>query len=552
MSRPAHDSDPNAETLDGSVPANSSAESLRPRMHLVEGSGAHLSSETHLLRRFRIRASAIVLFIGFALFFVWGLFDQRFDEELDEHHWGHWVLLGMLLGVTVVLGVCALALCRKCAICIKSLRVAEIAVFGLPALFFLCMNAIGQYAIAHKLNIVPTQLEAWMFLIFIYALFIPNTWQKALLVTGSIAALPVLVRLVLMLTDDKVMNAVGGDWFSLGSVAIIMGLAVFVASLGVHIIGNLRQEAFLAKQMGQYRLKHLIGSGGMGEVYLAEHLLMKRPCAIKIIRPEKAGDPTVLARFEREVRASAKLSHWNNIDIFDYGRADDGTFYYVMEYLPGMSLHDLVTKHGALPAERVVYLFRQICDALQEAHGAGIIHRDIKPANIFAAERGGMYDIVKLLDFGLAKPVSSGDDDVGLTQTGSVTGSPLYMSPEQATGDIEPDARSDIYSLGAVMYFLLTGKPPFDHQKPIQVMIAHASQEPQPLLDLRPELPEDLAQIVMRCLEKKPAARFQTATQLAAALEECQLSEQWTRDDATRWWQAHGKQSPKPLETALA
>src|SRR5688572_18036212 len=176
--------------------------------------------------------------------------------------------------------------------------------------------------------------------------------------------------------------------------------------------------------MGQYKLKQLIGSGGMGEVYLAEHQLMKRPCAIKVIRPEKAGDPKVLARFEREVQATARLSHWNTIDIFDYGRADDGTFYYVMEYLPGMNLSELVRKHGPLPAGRAIYLIRQACDALQEAHDLGLVHRDIKPANIFAASRGGVCDVVKLLDFGLAKPLA----DLGaahLTAEGTITGSPL-------------------------------------------------------------------------------------------------------------------------------
>jgi serine/threonine-protein kinase len=311
----------------------------------------------------------------------------------------------------------------------------------------------------------------------------------------------------------------------------------------VHIINSLRHEAFRARQMGQYHLKEPIGAGGMGEVYLAEHLLMKRPCAIKLIRPEKAGDPTVLARFEREVRATAKLSHWNTIDIYDYGRADDGTFYYVMEFLPGMSLQELVTKYGPLPAERVIYLLRQVCDALQEAHGQGLIHRDIKPANIFAAERGGLHDVGKLLDFGLAKPLISGDGDSDLTQSGTVTGSPLFMSPEQATGDEEPDARSDIYSLGAVMYFLLTGKPPFNHEKPIKVLVAHASETPKPLHELRDEVPDDLESVVLRCLAKRPQLRYQTAAELAAALSDCEAATRWNRDHAARWWQQNGKHS---------
>ena len=254
---------------------------------------------------------------------------------------------------------------------------------------------------------------------------------------------------------------------------------MIAATIGAHTIGRLRREAFEARQLGQYRLGRPLGRGGMGEVYLAEHQLLKRPCAIKLIRPDKAGDPTVMARFEREVRSSAKLSHWNNIDIFDYGRTEDGTFYYVMEYLPGLSLFDLVTRHGPLPAGRVIYLLRQTCDALGEAHAMGLIHRDIKPANIFAAQRGRHYDVAKLLDFGLAKPVATLDEESEqLTQAGSITGSPLYLSPEQAMGEVEPDARSDLYSLGAVGYFMLTGRPPFTYDKPMRLLIAHAREIP--------------------------------------------------------------------------
>ena len=169
-------------------------------------------------------------------------------------------------------------------------------------------------------------------------------------------------------------------------ISLMLGLAVVTSVYGTHMVGTLRREAFEARRLGQYRLLRLIGSGGMGEVYLAEHQMMKRPCAIKVIRPSKADDPQALARFEREVHATAKLSHWNTVEIFDYGRADDGTFYYVMEYLPGLSLAQLVERYGPLPPARVVYLLAQVCDALGEAHAAGLIHRDIKPGNIFSAD----------------------------------------------------------------------------------------------------------------------------------------------------------------------
>jgi serine/threonine-protein kinase len=168
----------------------------------------------------------------------------------------------------------------------------------------------------------------------------------------------------------------------------------------------------------------------MGAVYLAEHVLLRRPCAIKLIRPDQAGDPKTLLRFEREVRATATLTHPNTVEVFDYGHAEDGTFYYVMEYLPGMNLEDLVEQYGPLPPERAVYLLRQVCQALREAHGIGLIHRDLKPSNIIACERGQVYDVAKLLDFGLVKSFGLGGDGVKLTQEGTFTGSPAFMSPE--------------------------------------------------------------------------------------------------------------------------
>ena len=321
---------------------------------------------------------------------------------------------------------------------------------------------------------------------------------------------------------------------------VVMTLALISGVIGVYTINSLRKEAFEAKQLGQYRLKERLGSGGMGEVYLAEHQMMKRPCAVKIIRADKAGDPKTLARFEREVRLTSKLSHWNSIDIYDYGRTEDGTFYYVMEYLPGHNIEELVTQNGPLPPERIVHLMRQVCDALHEAHEIGLVHRDIKPANIFAAVRGGVFDVAKLLDFGLAKPVLSGTEDLALTLEGSITGSPLYMSPEQATAEEHADARSDIYSLGAVMYYMLSGNPPFVKDNALQVVIAHASEQVPSLQTNGNDFPEDLEAIVMQCLEKNPEDRFQSVICLVNALTKTTASGVWTSEDAAGWWECSG------------
>jgi serine/threonine-protein kinase len=296
-----------------------------------------------------------------------------------------------------------------------------------------------------------------------------------------------------------------------------------------------RHGAIEDKELGQYRLLARLGAGGMGEVFLAEHRMLKRRCAIKVIHSDRASDPKALARFEREVQLTAQLSHWNTVEIFDYGRTEDGTFFYVMEYLPGLSLEDILERHGPLAPERVVHLLRQTCQGLREAHGVGLIHRDIKPDNIFVAERGGLYDVAKLLDFGLVKPADE-TPSARLTQEGAISGTPLYMSPEQAQGCEEIDARSDIYSLGAVAYAMITGRPPFEGRNSLEVMIAHARDEAPPLSKLCVDVPADLERVILRCLAKRPEDRFQDTESLERALAECAAAGQWTQSHAVRWW----------------
>jgi serine/threonine-protein kinase len=279
----------------------------------------------------------------------------------------------------------------------------------------------------------------------------------------------------------------------------------------------------------------------MGEVYLAEHTLLRRPCAIKVIHADRASDPAQLTRFEREVRVMATLTHWNNALVFDYGHTEDGTFYYVMEYLPGQNLETLVGNNGPLPPSRVVHLLRQVCGALREAHSIGLLHRDIKPSNIIACERGTIQDVVKLLDFGLVNGVAEGPQPTKLTMQGTILGSPPYMSPEQARGRTDLDRRSDIYSVGGVAYFLLTGKPPFVRETVMELLIAHASEKVVPPRELRPEIPADLEAVVLRCLEKDPEKRYANAESLDKALAECACAGAWTEAMAAEWWKSHGE-----------
>ncbi len=522
----------------------------RRKVKLVEGSTPHLSAETRDLLRNRLRIAAIMFFIGFSAFLVRSLL--HFTEWMNS---GQLSLFYTHAAVTAVLGVFAVRLCQHCSYSLTKLRIAEVVIFGCPALFFIVMGLrdttwlLGLPDGNARLSPIITP---WILLIFTYALFIPNTWQRAAVVLGFMGAIPIAMLAYCYTFPAFGQLAERSDYAGFVSAQVLMAaIVVMTALVGVQTIGTLRREAFAAKQLGQYRLKRRLGSGGMGEVYLAEHQMMKRPCAVKLIRPEKAGDPRMLARFEREVRATAKLSHWNSIDIYDYGRTDDGTFYYVMEYLPGHNIGEVVEGYGVIPPGRTVFLMDQVCGALAEAHGIGLVHRDIKPANIFCAYRGGVFDVVKLLDFGLAKPTMEKSGDAQLTLAGTVTGSPLFMSPEQASGEDSVDARSDIYSLGAVMYYMLTGQPPFMSDNPLKVMIAHASQEVVPLRQINPELPVELDEIVMRCLEKDPDHRFQDVSSLRTALRELVLEDQWSSEQAAKWWSCNGCPERKKLSAEL-
>lgn len=526
-----HTKELDQKTLELSPPSISESGQEDRKVGLVEGSGPGISSEVGSVLRNRLRVAAVLLAAGQFAFLIWSTISIELLEKPGHLfvYITHWIS-------TLTCGFAALALCRRCEHSLSKLRAFEYTIFLVVGSFFGVLQYVHLVNMPLSESSLPRSLGAWQLLIFTYALLIPNTWRRALPILLLCAIAPHVITATAVLTDHEAYSLFQKEPTILVEYMLSSCITFGVALVGIHSINQLRTEAYVAKQVGQYRLKRLIGSGGMGEVYLAEHRMMKRPCAIKVIRPEKSGDPLTLARFEREVRTIAKLSHWNNIDIYDYGRTADDTFYYVMEFLPGLNLNDLVKRYGPLAPERVVYLMRQACDALNEAHKLGLVHRDIKPANVFAAIRGGLYDVTKVLDFGLAKPITSTEGS-GITQEGHITGSPLYMSPEQATGDTEPDARSDIYSLGAVMYYLLTGRPPFDYEKPLKVIIAHAHEEAPSIASLRPGLPDDLIKIVMRCLEKNPDDRFQDAEHLLLALDDCSVARCWNRTKAARWWE---------------
>jgi serine/threonine-protein kinase len=428
---------------------------------------------------------------------------------------------------------------------LPALRYTELAVFGIVAVFFAWLQWEFFINLVNKLPVdgaaEPAILRVvgvgnalrWFLLIVIYGVFIPNTWCRCATVVSSMAIVAVAMNLLGVLLGPL---AVAYLREALPDTIIIVATASVVAVFGSNRIRQLQEKAYQAQKIGQYRLTRKLGTGGMGDVYLAEHVMLRRPCAIKLIRPDQAIDPSTLARFEREVRTTATLTHWNTVEIFDYGHTDDGIFYYVMEYLPGLTLEDLIDQHGALPPERVVHFLRQVCQALSEAHRVGLIHRDIKPGNIFACERGKVYDVAKLLDFGLVKTFGFDDHNVKLTQEGTLAGSPAYMSPEQAMGREQLDARCDIYSLGAVAYYLLTGRLPFDRDTALQMLHAHAYETLAPAPEFQEDVPPDLQRVILRCLEKDPEHRFQDVVSLENALSDCDCAGEWTRDKAETWW----------------
>ena len=505
----------------------SSASSSGPsvRVELVAGSGPRLENETEALLRIRLRGAAIVLLSAVGAFFIRGFFVETPARLMQ-------VVVCAAMAVEIVL------LSSRRTISLAQLRGLELATFAFVALYLgiyefeLVLAKANSGSGAYALAAVKSCVLYFFAVILLYGTFIPNTWRRAARVIVPLAVAPLVVLWLLRLTSGAVSELANQvfDFEQISDSVTMLTLGSAAALYGTHIINTLRVQAFKARQMGQYHLKERLGAGGMGEVYLAEHSLLKRPCAIKLIRPESQRDPGALARFEREVRSTARLSHWNTVNIYDYGRTDDGTFYYVMELLHGMSLADLVKRHGPLPAGRTIHLLRQVCQALDEAHRAGLIHRDIKPANIFAAQIGGVYDVAKLLDFGLVRQVADRSAEERM-----VSGSPLFMAPEQAGGEA-PDARSDIYSLGTTAYYLLTGKAPFERTSILEVMLAHAREPVVPPSEIRAGIPPDLERVVVKCLAKRPADRFPSADILNQALTACQNAESWTDADAARWW----------------
>lgn len=329
---------------------------------------------------------------------------------------------------------------------------------------------------------------------------------------------------------------------------IPLGISAVVSVFPAFVVGRLHRNLEKVRQLGSYRLEGLLGKGGMGEVWRARHQMLIRPAAIKLIKPqvlsvaESGSTPGsgTIRRFEREVQATALLKSPHTVSVFDFGVTDQGSLYYVMELLDGLNAQSLVSTHGPIGDGRASYLLKQVCHSLAEAHGQGLVHRDIKPANIFVCRQGLDHDFVKVLDFGLVKPTDRSRDVTQLTAEGILTGTPAFIAPEVALGQRNVDHRLDIYAIGCVAYWLVTGATVFEGETPMTVVLKHVQELPiPPRQRTELDIASEFEQVILSCLAKDPRERPQTVIDLTQQLEACTCSVPWSASHALEWWQMH-------------
>jgi eukaryotic-like serine/threonine-protein kinase len=381
------------------------------------------------------------------------------------------------------------------------------------------------------------------------AIMVPSKAERTLRLT-TVAFLPVTVVMWLSRGAFQAAGTATPGPSAVTLTAVFQTLfviaVIWMATITSRTLYDLRRSVREANELGQYALEEKLGAGGMGEVWRARHRLLVRSAAVKLIRPELLASPhsdpeLVVRRFEREARATAALRSPHTVELYDFGEAEDGTLFYVMELLLGIDLESLVSRFGPIPAERAVHILKQVCHSLDEAHRNGLTHRDIKPANIFVSDTGTELDFVKVLDFGLVqmRAVQAGSGG-NLTTEAVVACTPAYAAPEIARGETLYDHRVDIYALGCVAYWLVTGQRVFEADSMMQMLFNHASTPPRrPQTRTELPIPSSLEQLIMECLEKDPDRRPISASLLAHRLSACQMPEPWTRERAERWWRTH-------------
>lgn len=434
--------------------------------------------------------------------------------------------LGLVVQATllVLLGVAALSLCLTRSPSWRHLRGAEMALFGLAAALLAWRHACALAEAVALGAALPTAAPVvfrlalgasaarWLLLVLAYATLVPNTVRRCAVVVSALAVVPLLITALVALVEVPVSEALAR---AMPPIALTLGAGGALALFACQGLHRAPAAVLEGQTLGAYRLIERLRVGGMGEVFLAEHLLLRRRAAVKRMRPVLARDPALQARFEREAVLLARVHHPHVVAIHDAGRTEDGTCYYAMEHVPGPSLGELVAREGPLAPDRVACLLRQAAEAVHATHAAGLLHLDVTPSNLLTGGDAG--ETIKLIDFGLALEFT----ELLVEAPAVPCGSPAYMSPEQAAGRGRVGPRSDVYSLGAVGYFLLTGAPPFVREGPVPTLLAHALDGVTPPGAVRPGVPAELQAIILRCLAKDPTERYPTAAALAEALARC-------------------------------
>lgn len=506
------------------------------------GVGQTTDSRAFVQQRVGSFGFAVAVILGLSLFsrVVLGAAFGYLDGEL--HHPSFWAHFASVIPVALVW-----LICRSRPLETRTTQIVEGVGLVLAGIGLTVMGS----NIPAAAGAATTTAFSLSFVLFARAIFVPST-AKHTAWLGAAMGVPLVVAVYQnFLTVDldvwnslgfyrKIENAPPLARSQSTQIGIAWALTTLLAAWATRVIYGLRKDVRDAKKLGQYILGEKLGEGGMGTVYRAQHGLLKRPTAIKLLIPER-NTPDDIARFRREVQMTAKLTHPNTVTIYDYGCTDEGTFYYAMELLNGVTLYEIVCTEGALPEPRVVHILRQCAMALNEAHSIGLVHRDIKPNNIMLTQQGGVHDVTKVLDFGLVKSVDA-KADATKTMTEAIIGTPHFMSPEQILDPPSIDARSDLYALGAVGYYMLAGRFAFDGTNPLEICAQHMTAKPEPLAVAagRPVHP-DLERLIMQCLEKKREDRPATGAEIADQLHALSI-ERWSQRQAAQWWNTMAEQ----------
>lgn len=512
---------------------------LRPEIRRPDSGSISVALPRDLLEQVRSRVGllALLMLAAFALdpvlqFSLWAyaLITRRpLPADFSAALPFQWVSLG-----AVAASAALWSATRNRAVSASRLHTLGLA-YEIAICFVTAVLTFWQYYLAKGLLPNLTWVPV---VVIMFPLIMPGPPRRMLAASVTAAGMSPLALVLLDVTGKVTTDA---DAYA--TACISSAIAVAFAYVGTRVVWGLGRQVTTARELGSYRLEQLLGRGGMGEVWRAQHRMLARPAAVKLIRPVLLGgaEADVLARFEREAQVIAGLRSPHTVTLFDFGVADDGALYYAMELLEGLDADSLIRRFGPVPAGRVIFLLRQLCHSLSEADSRGLVHRDIKPANLFLCRYGQDCDFVKVLDFGLVKALGdAGPAEPGLTRENMVHGTPAFIAPEQALGRPDLDGRVDIYAAGCVAYWLLTGELVFNADTAMGLLFHHAHTSPTPPSS-RTELPipASLDRLVLSCLAKDPTDRPASAQELARRLDEVEGAAAWSGDLARDWWARH-------------